>query len=137
MPPIPRVILAYGILGLIPFLAPPAIGAAVPRYAPLAAQALAAYAALILSFLGGARWAFAATRPAPITITLSMLPCIAGLVLMATPVATRLLGLAASLALQWLWDVRSPGLPPWYPRLRTGLTIGAVSGLLAGAALLP
>ena len=29
----------------------------------------------------------------------------------------------------WLWDVRSGGLPPWYEKLRTLLTLGAVVAL--------
>jgi hypothetical protein len=32
--------------------------------------------------------------------------------------------------------MRGQGLPVWYPTLRTVLTIGAVIGLIAGAAVL-
>jgi hypothetical protein len=68
-----------------------------------------------------------------------MLPTIAGLALLAAPVpgTLRFTGLAAALALHWLWDVRSSDLPAWYPRLRGILTAGAVAGLLAGAFVLP
>ena len=41
--------------------------------------------------------------------------------------------LAAALVLHYIWDLRSPGLPVWYPRLRLILTAGAVAGLAAGA----
>jgi hypothetical protein len=67
---------------------------------------------------------------------LAMLPTLVGLALLLTPDVVRLPGLAAALALHWLWDVRSPGLPAWYPRLRSLLTAGAVLGLVAGAVLL-
>jgi 4-amino-4-deoxy-L-arabinose transferase-like glycosyltransferase len=45
----------------------------------------------------------------------------------------QLAGLAAALVLHLLWDLRSQGLPGWYPRLRLILTAGAVAGLAAGA----
>ena len=41
--------------------------------------------------------------------------------------------LAAALALHLLWDLRSNGPPAWYPRLRILLTLGAMTGLIAGA----
>lgn len=139
--PVPRVILVYGLLGLIPFLAPPLVGLFAPRLAGPASMGLALYGALILSFLGGARWglAVAAPRPGGWTVTLAMLPTLVGLGLMLMPPTAqteRLLGLAAALALHLLWDRRSTGLPSWYPALRTLLTVGAVGGLVAGAALL-
>ena len=138
----PRVILVYGLLGLIPFLAPPLVGLAAPQFADVAGALLAIYAALILSFLGGARWGLAVTasRPDPLTISLAMLPTLAGLALLAAPrghLGLQLGGLVIALGLQWLWDIRSKGLPAWYPRLRTLLTVGAILGLAAGRVLLP
>lgn len=141
---IPRVVLLYGLAGLIPFLAPPVVGVVWPQMAPLAGTVLSLYAALILSFLGGVRFGFAVIRPEAggpnvVTVSLSMLPTLAALaIVLATPgaQAVRLLALAAALALHWQWDVRAAGLPPWYPQLRTLLTAGAVAGLAAGAALL-
>lgn len=102
---------------------------------------LAVYAALILSFLGGARFgrAVLANPPSPVTISLSMLPSIAGLALLAMPVAARpaqLVLLAAALLLHWLWDRADVGAPPWMSRLRALLTAGAVAGLAAGVATL-
>jgi len=137
--PIPRPVLAYGLLGLIPFLAPVAVAWLRPAWAGPALSIEVAYAALILSFLGGARWGLAIGRTVPdlLTISLSMLPTLAALALLALPGARRyvqLVGLATALVLQWAWDLRAPSpAPPWFARLRTLLTIGAVCGLLSAA----
>jgi hypothetical protein len=138
--PIPRPVLIYGLLGLIPFLAPAAVAGLRPAWAGPALGIEAAYAALIISFLGGARWGLAIGRPAPGlgTTSLSMLPTLAALALLSLPGPRRyvqLVGLATVLVLQWVWDLRaSASAPPWFARLRTLLTVGAVCGLL-GAAL--
>lgn len=138
---IPRVVLIYGMLGLAPFLAPPLIGYLAPERSALTATALALYGGLILSFLGGARWgvAIAEDRPRGAVVTLAMIPTLAGLALLMLPPSAqtaKLTGLAAALSVHLLWDLRSPGLPSWYPSLRILLTAGAVVGLIAGAAVL-
>ena len=138
---IPRVVLTYGLLGLIPFLTPPLAGWLLPQAKPVAVLALSLYAGLILSFLGGARWGVAVKAPSPsaLEVSLAMLPTLAGLALLLLPASLdqlRLLGLAMALGVHWLWDLRSDGLPPWYGRLRTMLTAGAVAGLVGGALLL-
>lgn len=137
----PRIVLVYGLLGLSGFLGTPIVGALAAEYRDVAAAVLVAYAALILSFLGGARWGFAVEKPAPspTTVSLAMIPTLYALALLALPPSLRqgqLGGLAAGLALQWLWDIRAPGLPAWYPRLRTLLTVGALAGLGAGLMVL-
>ncbi len=137
----PTVVLVYGLLGLIPFLAPPLIGLFLPAWIGLAGIVLALYGGLILSFLGGARWGMAvkAAEPSPGTVSLAMLPSLVGLALLVLPPgfrALQLLGLAAALVLHWLWDLRGADLPTWYGRLRTLLTAGAVVGLVAGAVVL-
>ena len=138
---IPRVVLGYGLAGLIPFWAPAVAGLAWPETRGLAGLLLAAYAALILSFLGGARFGRAVldAPPSVATISLSMLPTLAGLAILAMPPSLRtvqLLSLAAALSVHWLWDLRDKGAPAWMPRLRTILTAGAVGGLAIGAAVL-
>lgn len=138
---IPRLVLTYGLLGLIPFLAPPFVGWLLPQARPAALLVLALYAGLILSFLAGARWGMAIKAPSPpaLAVSLAMLPTLAGLALLLLPAGLgrlQLLGLALALAVHWLWDLRGSGLPPWYGVLRTMLTAGAVAGLLGGALLL-
>ena len=55
-----------GLAGLLPFVAGAALVWVVrPEANPFVAQALAAYAALILSFLGGIHWGLAMRAPAP------------------------------------------------------------------------
>ena len=134
----PGIVLAYGLLGLIPFLALPLFAALFPGRGDLAGTILALYAALILSFLGGARWGLTIGRPAPDArvVSLAMLPTLVGLALLLTPNAVRLPGLAVALVVHWLWDIRSAGLPPWYPALRSILSAGAVAGLIAGTVIL-
>ncbi len=138
---IPGIALLYGWLGLIPFLAPPLVGWLYPQAGGFATDLLVTYGALILSFLGGARWGLEIREPTPNvwTISLSMLPTLAALGLVATPAlhhSGRLIGLAVALASQWVWDFSSTDIPPWYPRLRAILTSGAVIGLLFGAIIL-
>jgi ribose/xylose/arabinose/galactoside ABC-type transport system permease subunit len=106
-----------------------------------AAVLLALYGALILSFLGGARWGLTVGRPVldALVVSLAMLPTLAGLALLLLPSTLRqvqLLALAGALALHWLWDMRGEDVPAWYPSLRTPLSAGAVLGLLAGAFIL-
>jgi hypothetical protein len=131
-------VLVYGLLGLIPFLLPPLLGGWSPAHAGFIALVVLGYGALILSFLGGARWGLevAAPRPGFVVVSLSMLPTLAGLVLLLAPWLSRpvqLTAMAVLLALQMVWDVRSKRLPDWYPRLRAMLTLGAVAGLIAMA----
>jgi hypothetical protein len=139
--PAPSAVVAYGMLGVIPFVAPPLAGAVFPAMQGAAGAVLALYGGLILSFLGGARWAFANAHPppSPSVVSLSMLPTLVALALLALPADMRrlqLLGLAAALLLHWVWDLRGAALPAWYGWLRSLLTAGAVAGLLAGAFLL-
>ena len=138
---VPRAVAIYGALGLIPFWAPSAIAWARPAWTGEMRFALAAYAALILSFLGGARWAFAVARPRPsaIVVTLAMLPTLVGFGLLLAPASIgwiRLAGLALGLAVMGLWDLRSDDAPAWYSRLRGLLTLGAVGGMVVGAVVL-
>jgi hypothetical protein len=133
----PRPVLLYGLLGLIPFLAPPVFALAQPGSAHLALVVQAHYAALILSFLGGARWGLAVSRsaPDPITFSVSMLPTLIALALVTLLDDARgpqLISLAVALTAQWAWDLRLPDAPLWFSPLRTVLTLGAVAGLLGG-----
>lgn len=140
-PPTPKGVLSFGLLGVAPFLACPLVGVVAVDARGVAAVFLAGYGALILSFLGGARWGLAVAHPAPDakTVGLAMLPTLAGMALLTlTGFAPRLqlLGIALALAAVWVWDLRSAGLPGWYAGLRSILTAGAITGLCAGAAIL-
>ena len=90
-PGTPRVVLAYGLLGLIPFLAPPLIGGLFPDHAAFAARALALYGGLILSFLGGARWAMAVRqdRVDARIVSLAMIPTLVALAVLLLPAELR------------------------------------------------
>jgi hypothetical protein len=137
---IPRAPLIYGLLGLIPFLAPPLVAAGRPEVAKVALDILIAYAALILSFLGGARWGFALSAPKPnrLQISLSMLPTLVGLAILGSPLGgckLQIIALAFALLVQGFWDVRASDGPDWYPRLRIVLTLGAIIGLALGASV--
>ncbi|MEI6487247.1 MAG: DUF3429 domain-containing protein [Sphingomonadales bacterium] len=130
----PPVVLVYGVAGLIPFLAPPVATLIWPDFRWQFTESLLWWAAIILSFLGGARWGAAVqqAQPAPGQIGLAMLPSIAGWLILLVPAKYRvgqLLALAAALLLHLLWDLRSHGLPGWYGRLRMVLTAGAVTAL--------
>lgn len=134
----PPAVLAFGLLGTIPFWSLPMAALLAPSWMGVAAAVEAAYAALILSFMGGARWGLAVRDPTPdpVVVGLAMTPTLAGLAaLVFFHGATRLqlFGLAAALTLSWGWDFSAKRLPPWYARLRTGLTLGAVGGLCVGA----
>ncbi len=138
MDPTPRAVLAYGVLGIIPFWSLPAAIRLAPVWAGFTAAGVAAYAALILSFLGGARWGLALqdASPNPVVVGLAMTPTLAGLAVLVFAqgeMRLQLLALAAALMLSWAWDFSAKGLPPWYARLRTGLTLGGVGGSCLGA----
>ncbi len=137
----PTAVRAWGLLGVAPFWAVPAVAWFAPQAASVAAALVALYAALILSFLGGARWGLAVrdAAPDPVVVGLAMIPTLAGVLVMALAhgaVRLQLLGLAVALTLSWAWDVRAQGLPPWYGRLRTVLTVGAVGGLCVSVVVL-
>lgn len=128
--------------GLIPF-AGLAIGAwtAPGAWQPLALQALAGYGAIILSFMGGCRWGFAAAglgRGATWqALAVSVLPALYAWPLLLLASAWAGLLLAPGFAALYLADrvaTQSGDAPPWWPRLRLPLTLGAVLSLVAGAA---
>ena len=135
---IPPPVLAWGLAGLIPFLGLPLIGVAFPSLSIWTDRALGLYAAVILSFLGGARWGRAVAEASPDSglVALSMAPSVTAWALLILPPGLsvlQLLAMAGALGLHLVWDLRASGLPVWYPRLRLILTAGAVAGLAAGA----
>ncbi|MEO0466802.1 MAG: DUF3429 domain-containing protein [Pseudomonadota bacterium] len=141
IPPAP---LAITMAGLMPFFAAALaiwVFAGDPARQAGAELALLAYAAVILSFLGGARWGVeidSASFEPPRwgALSLSVLGSLVGWVVILIAVLGGLfpwlfLFMAAALALQWLWDMLSRrALPAWYEGLRALATAGAVSSLV-------
>ncbi len=132
-----------GLAGLIPFFGM----AGLLLYAgrdfiafPQLVLALSGYGATILAFLGGIRWgaAIATGRPAGGgVLALSVLPSLAGWLILFAPAPWSFLAFAAAFALQGAWDIaaaRRGTLPHWFGRLRLVLTLGAVLAMLVAAA---
>lgn len=138
IPPAP---LALGLAGLIPFWA---LALAIASHADfglapgLLDLALATYAAIILSFLGGIRWglAVAAGRSEARDYAIAVVPSLVGWALLAAPEPWRLAGLGFVLLALGPLDlglVRSGLAPAWFGRLRLILSTGAGVALLLGA----
>lgn len=131
---IPPIVLFYGLAGLIPFFLAPVGTLYAPDFRWQFNDALLGWSAIILSFLGGARWggAVQAGQPSPRLIGLSMLPSIAAWCILLVPgnhKPQQLIAFMAAFAAQLAWDWRSGGLPGWYGKLRLVLTAGAVLAL--------
>lgn len=130
---------ALGLAGLIPFIATAAmLWAGPPTLRGAALLALLAYAAVILSFLGGVRWGVEIARPEgprPLPLLLSVLTALAGWVLLignlkVSP-ANQVAGYIVCFAIVGLWDRRSSTLPAGYRQLRSVLTVVVCAALLA------
>ena len=137
---IPRTPLLLGLAGLLPFWA---LAIVLLLHVPLpvrpaqAAAALAAYGAVILSFLGGIRWGLAMTRSGSAAdYAVSVLPALIGWLLLPMPDPWRLAGLglvAIALGPLDLKLVHAGHAPLWFARLRLVLSSGAGSALLLAA----
>lgn len=143
--------LVLGFAGLIPFIAGPVMLAIGGPLALQAANALPIYAAVILSFLAGGRWAgeliIKGDTPRGGVLVLSVLIALAGWIAVVAQVWNRpglpfnaelagWLVLAAGFAVQYLWDraaVRGATFPGWYAPLRFWLSLVAILSLLAAA----
>lgn len=146
---IPRAALVIGWAGLVPFVSGAvALFMTAPGagYQGAILVPLLAYGALILSFLGGARWALAfAIRDEDAQarqLALSLLPPLLAwiaLCLYVRPLLALTL-LILGHAAQGAWDVataRAGGCPAWYGTLRLQLTCAAVAALgIVGLAVL-
>jgi hypothetical protein len=133
-----------GGLGALPFIglagAMPVLGGA-PRN--LAAHALVAYGATILSFLGAVHWGLAIAPQTRVgkqklaaRLTLSVIPSLAAWAALLVADKTGLVILAAAVAAMLWVDIRATRAgeaPSWYPTLRIPLTCIVVAALLLGA----
>jgi len=143
-PPVPRPALVYALAGLAPFAACAGLIFVSRDDAQVAVAVEAVYGAVILSFLGGARWGIEIQRaaPRPGLITLAMAPSVLGFGAalwtmggeQGANAVSGLLALAALFIAAGAWDVTSRDVPEWYPRLRTAITL-AVVVLLAASVL--
>lgn len=134
----PRPALYLGFAGLVPFVSPTLFMAVTESYYPELAYAQLAYAASIVSFLGGARWGFALPESSPakpdwINLANSVIPSLLAWVAMLmsdsiVPAATMvIMGLGISLH----YDLSLlPTYPSWFKALRAILTIVAFFSLL-------
>lgn len=140
-PAVPAAAMQLGLAGLIPFvalsLAPLVLDA---ETAALARRGLAIYAAAILSFLGGCRWAFASAGlgegPTMKALGLSVLPSVgawAAAWLLPPSLAAGLF--AIGFGVLYLDDAkaaRAGAVPAWWPSLRLPPSVVAMVTLLIG-----
>lgn len=128
-----------GIAGLIPFLVLALWLAAIPVdhvWREMTTRLLTGYAAIVLSFLGGARWALAVAgnySEARRDIALSILPAMLGWAVMFIPPHLAFVLLAVGFAAHGAWDALSGQagvLPAWFVRLRTQLTAVVVVAMI-------
>jgi len=128
-----------GLLGLIPFVVLSLWLAGIPAdhvWRETTIRLLTGYAAVVLSFLGGARWALAVAgdyADARRDIAISILPALIGWVVMFIPPHLAFVLLAVAFAAQGAWDSLSGQagvLPAWFARLRVQLTAAAVIAMI-------
>lgn len=140
---VPRPAAWLGGLGLLPFVALSlASGLAAGVIKATAVQALLAYGAVILSFLGGIHWGAEMTRAGLRTdrgldatpLMISVVPSLAGWAALLLDPRYGLALLAAGFATHLVLDIKSTHrglMPAWYPRLRKPLTTIVMAALVA------
>ena len=135
---VPATARGLGRAGLLPFIAAPALLAALPAHRELICQILAHYALGIVAFLLGIWWGLGLVRRNAGALVMSnaiFLAAFAGRSLLADPL---FLVLAAVILCITLVVERSHALfrpqPPYYARMRLELTaVAAIALLLSGA----
>lgn len=99
-------------------------------------QALVAYGAVILSFLGGIRWGVAmstlTSEQLLLPLSVSVLPSLAGWSALLLPPRAGLLLLAVGFVSVLIADLRLQSAPAWFISLRVPLSAGAIASLVAG-----
>jgi hypothetical protein len=128
-----------GIGGLVPFAACTALVLGGGPFSGLAEDALAAYGAVILAFLGAVHWGLALADPADAAaartrLTLGVLPALAGWPALLAPNWIGFGVLVAGFAATWMAEegaARAGRLGARYLWLRRGLTLAVVAMLSA------
>lgn len=140
LPPAPaRVARGLGYLAIVPFLAGAALLWVVePAWRPRIAQALSAYAAVVISFIGAIHWglAFSQSDPAPRLFVWGVVPSLVAWVAMLMPPRDGLVVHALTLVACYLVDravYPAQNVGAWLP-LRLRLTIVATFCCVVGAA---
>lgn len=125
-PPLPRGLRLLAWSGTLPFIAALALAMLQPDSRPAALSAFVAYGAVILSFLGGARWGSGLARSAPplrfVEAVLPSLLAVAALLLVHRPAWSVSL-LAAGFAAWMLVDVFDAQWTRDYRHLRLQISI--------------
>jgi hypothetical protein len=142
---IPRPALYLGLAGLIPFYAASVLDLTLdPLMGGLGDAVFAVYAAVILSFLGGARWGLELARspdaPSMLRLVFSVTPSLIGWAIALAHVvigpAYMTSAFALAFAAQYVWDRAAASellAPAWYGRLRFILTVGVLGACLVKA----
>ncbi|MBU6249472.1 MAG: DUF3429 family protein [Xanthomonadaceae bacterium] len=123
---LPRGMRVLGWSGVLPFAGALLAGFLWPAWGGFAAAVFVAYGAVILSFLGGARWGRGlAGGVSPTRFVEAVIPSLiafAALLLLHTPIAALAL-LAAGFAIWLAIDLRDPLWSPAYRRMRLGISV--------------
>ena len=133
-PPLPRGLLALGWSGVLPFALALAAALVWPAWAGFAAAVFVCYGAVILSFLGGARWGRGlAAEASPLRYVEAVMPSLLGFAALLFLHAPRvaLAVLAAGFAAWLLIDLGDRLWSPAYRRMRLGISV-VVLALHAG-----
>jgi hypothetical protein len=136
---LPSPALWLGLAGLLPFIGCTVLVLGGGPFAGLAEDALAAYGAVILAFLGAVHWGLALAAPgdpaaARARLTLGVLPALAGWAALLAPNWIGFGVLVAGFAATWIAEeaaARSGRLGAGYLRLRRGLTFTVIAMLSA------
>jgi hypothetical protein len=144
---LPRPTLWLGLAGLLPFLGAALLAWTAPaEWRGVALYALAAYGAVILSFLGAVHWGLALRAPATEAaamaprLGLGVLPALVAWVALLLPPVAGLSLLAVGILGTATVESAAAGrglVPPGYLRLRWILSLGAAISLVIGAAAPP
>lgn len=137
---VPAAAWQLGLAGLLPF---GALALGVVTGIDGARAGLLNYGALILSFMGGCRWGFAAAGlgegPSVPMLGISVLPALFAWLAMLFPFKAAAVALAVGFVALYMVDralTRAGGAPAWWTTLRTPLTIGAAASLVVPVALI-
>ncbi|XP_029939037.1 transmembrane protein 69-like [Salarias fasciatus] len=134
----PKPALYLGFAGLIPFVGPSLFMAVTENYYPELAYAQLAYAASIVSFLGGARWGFALPESSPASpdwinlansVVPSLLACMT--MLISDNITPAIIMVIMGLGISLHYDLALlPTYPSWFKALRSVLTVVATFSLV-------